>query len=146
MTRNKRENYCLVVSEWRRVSRVASGKKKVRWRDRAWQHSIKRTANTPQRGTGVMKGTLPRKASVIHQKKKSCAAALLLRFKEERNWQWFKAKGLRRNIKLACFLTHPTQTHVVAALLQIQRLQQLLHSLGKDVQQHQCLHVWMQKD
>lgn len=58
-----------------------------------------------------------------------------------------QSKGLLGNIKAVRFLTHPTQTHVVAALLQVQGLQQLLHSLGKDIheQKHQCLHVRMQQ-
>ena len=40
-----------------------------------------------------------------------------------------------------CGSTHPTQTHVVAALLQIQGLQELLHSLRNGTHVHKHTHT-----
>lgn len=50
--------------------------------------------------------------------------------------------SLKLFIDLTCGgITHPAQTHVVAALLQIQGLQELLHCLGKGTHEHNHYHT-----
>lgn len=50
--------------------------------------------------------------------------------------------SLKLFIDLRCGgITHPAQTHVVAALLQIQGLQELLHSLSKGTHLHKHTHT-----
>lgn len=96
-------------------------------------------ANKPQRETGVLKDTHPQTASVI-KKKELCTTALWWEFQNRRRAIHSKClfnTFLKLFICLWCVgITHPAQTHVVTALLQIQGLQKLLYSLSKCIHAH----------